>query len=89
MGCTGTEDRQHFPDRAAISALNRLNGFAILPEGIPGETASPDKGSDVRERFVNFGISDTLGVGIVKDPLLEWDVSADKLISQQFCWYIE
>ena len=79
MRCTAQRTDNIFRDRAAVSALNRLNGFAILPEVVFQEKLPVlfDKGSDVRE-FVNFEFLILWGVGIVKDPLLEWDVSADK-----------
>ena len=79
MGCTAQRTDNIFRDRAAVSALNRLNGFAILPEVVFQEKLPVlfDKGSDVRE-FVNFEFLILWGVGIVKAPLLEWDVSADK-----------
>ena len=79
MGCTAQRTDNIFRDRAAVSALNRLNRFAILPEVVFQEELPVlfDKGSDARE-FVNFEFVIFGRVGIVKGPLLERDVSADK-----------
>ena len=66
-------------DRPAITSLDGLNGFTILPE-IVFEEELPvlfDEGFDDRE-LVDLEFLILRGVGIVKSPLFERDISADE-----------
>ena len=74
----GTDDI--FRDRSAITPLDGFDGSAILPE-IVFEKELPvlfDEGFDDRE-LVDPEFLILRGVGIVKSPLLERDVSADEV----------
>ena len=67
-------------DCSAITSLNGFNGFTILPE-IVFEEELPvlfDEGFDNRE-LVDLEFLILRGVGIVKSPLLERDVSANEV----------
>ena len=66
-------------ERISVSPLDRLQRFAVAPEIVFKEKLPVlfDKGSDTWEfiyfKFLIFG-----RVGVVKCPLLERDISADK-----------
>ena len=69
-----------FRDRPAIASLDGFNGFAILPEVVFEEELPVlfDEGFDDRE-FVDLEFLILRRVGIVKIPLFERNVSADKI----------
>ena len=69
-----------FRDRPAITSLDGFHGSAILPE-IVFEEELPvlfNEGFDNRE-FVDFEFLVLRGMGIVKSPLFERDISADEV----------
>ena len=68
-----------FRNRLAITSLDGFNGFAILPEIIFKEELPVlfDESFDDRE-FVDREFLVLWGVGIVKSPLFERDISANE-----------
>ena len=69
-----------FRDRPAITPLDGFHGSAILPE-IVFEEELPvlfNEGFDDRE-FVDLEFLILWGMGVVKSPLLERDISADEV----------
>lgn len=69
-----------FRDRLPVTALDRSDGFAILPEKVFEEELPVlfdeglDDGEPVSGKLLVFG-----GVGIIESPLLERNISADEV----------
>ena len=80
MGSTAERTNDIFRNGSAVSSLHRLDGFSVAPKVVLEEKLPVlfDKGFDMRQ-FIDFELLIFGRMGILIGPLLERDISADKV----------